>query len=77
MAAISYQITLGQTLEQVTVGTNPPPTLGSVEIRMDTTGTSITDANYPGGTRALRRGEIYTLLKVLQEKVSVDPNLPQ
>jgi hypothetical protein len=76
MPAISYVISLGQTLEQVTVGA-AAPTSGSVELRMDQTAGAITDASHAGGTRALNRGEIYTLLKTLQEKVSVDPNLSQ
>lgn len=76
MPAISYVISLGQTLEQVSVGV-AAPTSGSVELRMDQTAGAITDASHAGGTRQLNRGEIYTLLKILQEKVSVDPNLSQ
>jgi len=76
MAAISYVISLGQTLEQVTPGT-AAPTSGSVELRMDQTATAVTDAQSPTGTRALKRGEIFTLLKILQEKLSVDSTLAQ
>jgi hypothetical protein len=76
MAAISYVISLGQTLEQVTVGA-AAPTSGSMELRMDQTATSITDASVAGGVRALKRGELFTLLKILQEKLSVDSTLNQ
>jgi hypothetical protein len=76
MSAISYVISLGQTLEQVTTGTNAPAS-GSIELRMDTTGTSVTDAAYAGGTRALCKGEIYTLLKIIEQKLINDPNVLQ
>lgn len=76
MAAISYVIGLGQTLEQVTSGT-AVPTSGSVEIRFDQTTTAITDKSVTGGTRALKKGEIYTLLQILEEKLVNDSTVAQ
>ena len=74
MPAISFIISQGGTLESVTAGT-AAPTSGSVEIRIDQTATAITDAQSPTGTRALKRGEIYTLLQILEARVSVDSTL--
>jgi hypothetical protein len=76
MAAISYVIGLGQTLEQVTVGTAAPSS-GSVEIRMDQTTTSVTDASVTSGTRALKKGEIYTLIRVLEQYLIKDTTIAQ
>jgi hypothetical protein len=76
MTAISYSLPLGGTVEQVTVGTLPPGA-GSVEIRMDTTATSITDAQSPTGTRALKKGEVYTLIRTLEQYLIKDPTVPQ
>lgn len=74
MAAISYSLPLGGTVETVTVGTLAPAA-GSVEIRMDQTATSITDAAFAGGTRALRKGEIYTLIRTLEQYLIKDPGV--
>lgn len=76
MSAISYSISLGQTLQQVVSGTQAP-SAGSIELRMDQTATSITDAQSPTGTRALKRTEIYTLLKTLEEMLVADTTLAQ
>jgi hypothetical protein len=66
MAAISYIISVGGTLETVTAGT-AAPTSGSVEIRMDQTVTSVTDATSNTGTRAPKKGEIQQLIRILEE----------
>jgi len=76
MPAVSYTLSLGQTLEQVVVAANAP-SAGSIELRMDQTATSITDASVAGGVRALKRGELFTLLKILEAKLSVDSTLNQ
>ena len=73
MAAVSYIISLGGTLETVTAGT-AAPTSGTVEIRMDQTVTAITDAAYPTG-RAPRKGEIYTLIEILTQYLIRDQNV--
>jgi hypothetical protein len=71
MTAISYSIALGQPLEQVTPGANAPAA-GTLEIRFDQTATTVTDAQSPTGTRMPKKGEIYTLLKILEEKLIND-----
>ena len=63
MAAVSYTITAAGTLESVTAGTNAP-SAGVVELRIDQTTTTITDN---GSTRALKKGEVYAILKVLEQ----------
>ncbi len=73
MAAISYSIALGQPLESVTSGVNAPSGgNGTVEIRFDQTVTAVTDG---GGTRALKKGEIFTMLKILEERLINDPGV--
>ncbi len=74
MAAISYSIALGQPLEQVTPGVLAPG-VGTLEIRFDQTATTVTDAAAPGGTRSPKKGEIYTMLKILEEKLINDANV--
>jgi hypothetical protein len=76
MSAISYSILVGGTLQSIVVAANAPAA-GSIELRMDTTATSITDAAYPGGVRAVKRGEIQALIRVLEEYLVVDSNLFQ
>lgn len=73
MAAISYQIAVSQNLEQVTTGT-AAPTGGSgfIEIRMDQTAAAVTDAQ---GNRIMKKGEIYALLKILEEYLIRDTNI--
>lgn len=74
MAAISYVIALGGTLETVTAGTAAPSS-GSVEIRFDQTATAVTDAAYAGGTRAVKRGEVQWLIRTLEEYLIRDSNV--
>jgi len=76
MAAISYSIGLGQTLEQVTSGTNAPAS-GSVEIRFDQTAAAVTDAAYAGGARQLKKGEIQWLIRTLEEQLIKDTTVFQ
>ncbi len=72
MAAVSYQISVGQTLEQVTAGTNAPAA-GSVELRIaDQAGASVTDQ---GGTRGPKRSEVQALIEVLKQYLIRDTNL--
>jgi hypothetical protein len=78
MAAISYSIGLSQPLESVTAGTNAPSGgNGTLEIRFDQTATAITDSSVAGGTRALKRGEVFVLLKILEEYLVRDSNVAQ
>jgi hypothetical protein len=74
VAAVSYIIAVGGNLETVTAGT-AAPTSGSLEIRIDQTVTAVTDASYPGGTRAPRKGEIQALLRTLEEYLIRDTNV--
>ena len=71
MSAISYTLTLGAPLESVIAGTNAPAA-GQIEVRFDQTVTTVTDGSVPGGTRAVKKGEIYTMLKILEEKLIND-----
>ena len=71
MAAVSYIISVGGNLESVTAGT-AAPTSGSVEIRMDQTATSVTDN---GTTRALKKGEIQYLIRILEQYLIRDTNV--
>jgi hypothetical protein len=78
MASISYSISLGQTLEQVTVGANAPSGgSGTVELRMDQTATAIADGSVPGGTRMMKKGEIHQMLVTLVEQLIKDTSLAQ
>lgn len=74
MAAVSYIVSVGGNLETVTAGT-AAPTSGSVEIRMDQTITAVTDAQSTTGTRAVKKGEIQYLIKVLEEYLIRDTNV--
>ena len=74
MAAVSYSITIGGNLETVVASTSAPGA-GSIEIRMDQTATTVTDAAYSGGTRAPRKGEIQALIRVLEEYLIRDTNV--
>jgi hypothetical protein len=76
MAAISYSIALGQPLEGVVAATNAP-SAGSVEIRFDQTVTAVTDASLPSGSRALKKGEIQYLMRILEQKLINDPSVAQ
>lgn len=74
MAAVSYSIGLGQTLEQVTPAANAP-SAGTVEIRFDQTAGAVIDANAPGGTRAVKRSEVQQLMRILEEYLVKDTNI--
>jgi hypothetical protein len=79
VAAVSYIIALSQTatgsgLESVVAGT-AAPTSGVVEIRMDQTATTVTDAQSTTGTRAPKKGEIQYLIRVLEEYLIRDTNV--
>lgn len=76
MAAVSYVIAVGGTLETVTTGTNAPAS-GSVEIRMDQTATSVTDAQSTTGTRAPKKGEILALIVILEQYLIRDTNVTE
>lgn len=71
MAAVSYSIKLGDPAESIVAATNAP-SAGVLEIRMDQTSTTVTDGT---GTRAPRRGELQTLLRVIEQKLMTDINL--
>lgn len=72
MAAVSYTIKVGDTLEQVLQGTNAP-SAGQLEIRIaDQTGASVTDQ---GGTRGPKKSEIYALLVTLEQYLIRDTTL--
>ena len=73
MAAISYVIGAGGTLETITTGTNAPSS-GVIEVRIDQTTTTVTDS---GSTRAPRRGELYTLLTIIEQYLLKDTNISQ
>lgn len=73
MAAISYYIGPGQNLEQVTTGTNAPSSAG-VELRIDQTTSTVTDG---GGTRALKKGEVQQLIRILEEYLLRDTSVNQ
>ena len=81
MAAISYSLAIaelatGQGLEAVQTGTNAPAA-GSVEIRIDQTATSVTDAQSTTGTRALKKGEAQWIINILTQALLRDPNVIQ
>jgi hypothetical protein len=76
MAAISYSILVGGNLQTVVAGANAPAA-GTVEIRMDQTTTAITDGSLPSGSRAAKKGEIYALIKVLEEYLIQDSTVAQ
>lgn len=76
MAAVSYTIVAGQTLEQVTTGANAPAGgNGSIELRMDQTAGVITDANAPGGVNTLKKSEIQRMIRTLEEYLMRDTNI--
>ena len=75
MAAISYTLTLGAPLESVVTGVNAP-SAGQIEVRFDQTTTTVTDAQYPGG-RAVKKGELQQMIRILEEKLINDVNIAQ
>ncbi len=73
MASVSYSIAVGQTLEQVTAGTNAPSGgAGTIELRIDQTATAITDG---GSTRTLKKGEVWEALVKLMQYLERDTNV--
>lgn len=79
MAAVSYSLAIaetatGQGLEAVVAGTNAPAA-GQVEIRIDQTATTITDAQSTTGTRALKKGEAQWIINILTQYLIRDPNV--
>jgi hypothetical protein len=77
MSALSYSLPVGGTLEQVTAGVLAPAALGTVEIRFDQSPNAITDAQSPTGTRAVKKGEIYALIRTLEQYLIKDPSVAQ
>lgn len=74
MAAISYSLTLGAPLESVVAGTSAPGA-GQVEIRMDQTLTTVTDSSTATGTRAVKKGEIQQIIRILEQYLIRDTNV--
>lgn len=64
---------VGGTLEQVVVAANAPAA-GQVEVRLDQTATTVTDAAY-GGTRAPRKGELIVALENLIQQIVRDTTI--
>jgi hypothetical protein len=50
--------------------------IGCIELRIDQT-SLITDASVAGGLRPMRRGDVYAMVRILQEYLVVDPNVYQ
>lgn len=74
MAAVSYSIAVGQTLEQVTAGTNAPSGgAGTIELRIDQTASTVTDGN--GGSRIVKKGEVVEALNKLLQYLVRDTNV--
>lgn len=76
MAAVSYTIAVGGTLESVTAGTNAP-SAGSVEIRIDQTATAVTDSSVSGGVRAPKKGEVQQAIRTLEQYLLRDTNVTE
>jgi predicted xylose isomerase-like sugar epimerase len=76
MSAISYSLVTGGTLEQVVAATSAPGA-GQVEIRIDTTATTVTDGSLPAGVRAQKKQEVYLSLITLLEYLIRDTNVPE
>lgn len=76
MATVLYSINPGDTLEDVTVTTpGPAVTAKFIELNVDLGASDITDANAPGGVRAIKRGEVDTALIILRQQIFKDLNL--
>lgn len=72
MAAVSYSIAVGGTLETVTASTNAP-SAGQVELRIaDQAGSSVNDQ---GTTRGPKKSEVQALIRVLEQYLIRDTNL--
>lgn len=76
MASVSYSWSVGQSLEQMTTGTNAPSGgSGTVELRIDQTANAVTDASYTGSTRPVLKNEVVTALKTFLEYLMQDGNV--
>lgn len=73
MAAVSYNVVVGGTLENVLTGTAAPGT-GQIEIRVDQTSTTVSDG---GATRSPKKGEILQALWLLIQYIERDTSLNQ
>jgi hypothetical protein len=76
MAAVSYSLVIGGTLEQVVASTSAPGA-GSVEIRMDQTATTVTDAGSTTGTRLPKKSEIILALENMIQYLVRDTNVTE
>ena len=76
MAAVSYSLVIGGTLEQVVAATSAPGA-GQVEIRMDQTATTVTDAQSTTGTRLPKKSEIILALENLIQYLVRDTNVTE
>jgi hypothetical protein len=66
VAAVSYSVVVGGTLEQVVAATSAPGA-GQIELRIDQTATTVTDSQSTTGTRAPKKGEVLeAVVKLLQ-----------
>ena len=74
MAAVSYSLVIGGTLEQVLAATSAPGA-GQVEIRMDQTATTVTDAQSTTGTRYPKKSEIILALENMIQYLVRDTNV--
>ena len=78
MASISYSWSTGQTLEQVTTGTNAPSGgSGTVEIRIDQTAGTVTDAAFAGGSRPVSKKDVLDALVLFIQYLERDTNIFQ
>lgn len=78
MAAVSYSWTAGQTLEQVTTGTNAPSGgNATVELRIDQTAGTVTDAAFAGSVRPLSKKDVWDALVILMQYLERDTNIFQ
>lgn len=76
MAAVSYSLVIGGTLEQVVAATSAPGA-GQVEIRMDQTATTVTDAQSTTGTRLPKKSEIIFALENMIQFLIRDTNVTE
>jgi hypothetical protein len=78
VAAVSYSWSVGQTLEQVTTGTNAPSGgSGTVEIRIDQTAGTVTDGNFAGSTRPVSKKDVWDALVLFMQYLERDTNIFQ
>ena len=78
MAAVSYSWSAGQTLEQVTTGTNAPSGgSGTVELRIDQTAGTVTDGAFAGSVRPISRKDVWDALVLFMQYLERDTNIFQ